>query len=110
MTRLTRCAIQWTTEVGMQQHTCRFTFQHTGICRCTCGSVSSDALGGTWEAMTESHCSQCHHPQSWHRHSDESCSPEHAPFRCIGYDCMKSGFPAGTPETRCGCPDFRRPA
>lgn len=60
-------------------------------------------------------CQRCKHPSSWHRHSDEGCLsthpqpcyPEIAPFRCIGYDCEKDGnYPGGTPETRCGCPDF----
>lgn len=58
-------------------------------------------------------CQRCGHPADWHRHDDEKCSthpqpcsPETAPFRCLGYDCMALGFPAGTPESRCGCPDY----
>jgi hypothetical protein len=67
-------------------------------------------------------CRRCTHPQSWHRHDDEArlskhpqpcapagCGPIHlAPFRCLGYDCERAGFPGGTPETRCGCPNFER--
>lgn len=63
---------------------------------------------------TSRRCARCGHPDHWHRHDDEACSthpqpcyPETAPFRCIGYDCMAAGFRAGTPETRCGCPDFQ---
>lgn len=69
-------------------------------------------------------CKRCGHPSDWHRHDDEACltlhpqpcapagcssatHPTHdAPYRCLGYDCMKDGFAAGTPETRCGCEDF----
>lgn len=69
-------------------------------------------------------CRRCQHPQGWHRHDDEQCLKTHpqpcslagtfdaqhgaprAPFRCLGYDCERPGFPGGTPETRCGCPDF----
>lgn len=52
-------------------------------------------------------CKRCGHPDHWHRHDDANNDPpETAPFRCLGYDCDKPGFPAGTPETRCGCPDF----
>jgi hypothetical protein len=60
-------------------------------------------------------CKRCGHPSDWHSHDDAKCSthpqpcyPETAPFRCLGYDCMQDGSPAGTPETRCGCPDFVR--
>jgi hypothetical protein len=67
-------------------------------------------------------CLVCRHPASWHRHDDEGCLSSHpqpcslpgtldaqrgAPFRCLGYDCDAPGFPGGTPETRCGCTDFR---
>ncbi len=64
-------------------------------------------------------CERCGHPQDWHRHDDEACGPKHpqpcspdnAPFRCLGYDCERShNYPGGTPETRCGCPDFVREA
>lgn len=69
-------------------------------------------------------CKRCGHPQDWHRHDDEGCLSKHpqpcapkgcstperpthdAPYRCHGYDCDGPGFPCGTPETRCGCPDF----
>jgi hypothetical protein len=59
-------------------------------------------------------CKRCGHPQHWHTHDDtgclsnhfQPCYPEGAPFRCIGYDAWKSGYPLGTPETRCGCPDY----
>jgi hypothetical protein len=58
-------------------------------------------------------CARCGHPSDWHRHDDEACSthpqpctPDAAPFRCLGYDCDASGYPGGTPETRCGCPAF----
>jgi hypothetical protein len=70
-------------------------------------------------------CARCKHPQEWHTHSDEGCLSTHpqpcapagcgpepihpAPFRCLGYDCMGEGFPGGTPESRCGCPDFVEP-
>lgn len=62
-------------------------------------------------------CKRCGHPQSWHSHDDVACSsthpqpcyPETAPFRCLGYDCMAEGFAKGTPDTRCGCPDFLEP-
>lgn len=78
-------------------------------------------------ATTEKVCRRCAHPQSWHRHDDEACLSTHpqpcslpgtldaqngaplAPFRCLGYDCDLPGFPGGTPETRCGCPDFHEP-
>lgn len=70
-------------------------------------------------------CRRCSHPASWHRHDDEKCLSTHpqpcslpgtkdaqggaplAPFRCIGYDCEQGGYAAGTPETRCGCPDYQ---
>jgi hypothetical protein len=52
-------------------------------------------------------CSRCKHPDHWHRHDDaNNYPPETAPFRCLGYDCDKPGFACGTPQTRCGCPDF----
>lgn len=54
-------------------------------------------------------CQRCQHPPSWHRHDDadeHSATDPDCPFRCIGYDCEAPGYPAGTPETRCGCPDF----
>jgi hypothetical protein len=62
-------------------------------------------------------CRRCKHPQEWHTHDDheclskhsQPCIPETAPFRCLGYDCMKAGFAAGTPETRCGCPNYVAP-
>ena len=65
-------------------------------------------------AQREEKCRRCQHPADWHRHDDEACSskhpqpchPEIAPFRCLGYDCEAPGYPSGTPETRCGCPDF----
>ena len=64
--------------------------------------------------MSEKLCRRCGHPQHWHTHDDhdclskhfQPCYPEGAPFRCLGYDVWKPGFAAGTPETRCGCPDF----
>lgn len=64
----------------------------------------------------EALCARCKHPDHWHRHDDEAClmkhdqpcSPEIAPFRCLGYDCERPGFAAGTPESRCGCPVFVR--
>jgi hypothetical protein len=65
---------------------------------------------------TELICRRCSHPQSWHRHDDacervghpQPCYPETAPFRCLGYNCMRDDqpTPAGTPESRCGCPDY----
>lgn len=63
---------------------------------------------------TEKKCRRCGHPQSWHSHDDtdcltkhpQPCYPETAPFRCLGYDCMGEGFVGGTPESRCGCPDY----
>lgn len=69
-------------------------------------------------------CTRCGHPSDWHRHDDVACLTTHpqpcslpgtldaqrgaplAPFRCLGYDCMAPWFPLGTPETRCGCPEF----
>jgi hypothetical protein len=69
-------------------------------------------------------CKRCGHPDSWHSHDDEACLSKHpqpcapagcstpaypthdAPFRCLGTDIWKPGFAAGTPESRCGCPDF----
>lgn len=69
-------------------------------------------------------CANCGHPADWHRHDDEGCLSKHpqpcslpgtldaqqgaplAPFRCLGYDCERPGYPAGTPDTRCGCPDY----
>ena len=59
-------------------------------------------------------CRRCKHPADWHRHDDvacrtthpQPCVPETAPFRCIGYDCMRDGFVGGTPASRCGCADF----
>lgn len=61
--------------------------------------------------MPDRLCSRCEHPDHWHRHDDEGCLSKHpqpydAPLRCLGYDCEREGFRAGTPETRCGCPDF----
>lgn len=65
--------------------------------------------------MTDRLCQRCGHPDSWHSHDDHDCPskhpqpcvPETAPFRCLGYNCMQPGFVPGTPESRCGCPDFR---
>ena len=63
-------------------------------------------------------CARCGHPDHWHRHDDadcatkhaQPCSPETAPFRCLGYDCDGGGFtPGGTPASRCGCPSFQPP-
>jgi hypothetical protein len=57
-------------------------------------------------------CGRCNHPSSWHRHDDADPTPPTDPactFRCLGYDCEAPGFPGGTPETRCGCPDFIDP-
>lgn len=62
----------------------------------------------------ERFCKRCGHPDSWHSHDDvacrtkhlQPCHPDTAPFRCHGYDIWGRGFPGGTPETRCGCPDF----
>lgn len=54
------------------------------------------------------HCGRCGHPQDWHRLDDaEEGDPSDpsTPFRCIGYDCMKPGYPGGA-EAACGCPDF----
>lgn len=59
-------------------------------------------------------CARCGHPDHWHSHDDVACHAKHpqpcepstAPFRCLGYDCDAPGFPAGTPESRCGCPAF----
>ncbi len=48
-------------------------------------------------------CQRCKHPDHWHRHDDAKETQE---FRCLGYDCDRPGFAAGTTETRCGCPDF----
>jgi hypothetical protein len=74
----------------------------------------------------EMRCGRCQHPDHWHRHDDEACLSTHpqpcalpgtldaqrgaplAPFRCLGYDCERPGLHGGTPETRCGCPDFVR--
>jgi hypothetical protein len=76
------------------------------------------------QAVSSKSCKRCGHPGHWHSHDDEKCLSTHpqpcslpgtldaqrgaplAPFRCLGYDCMGEGFPAGTPESRCGCPDF----
>jgi hypothetical protein len=63
-------------------------------------------------------CQRCKHPQGWHSHDDvacrtahpQPCSPDVAPFRCLGYDCFAPGVWAGTPETRCGCSDFVEPS
>ena len=63
-------------------------------------------------------CQRCGHPADWHRHDDVACStkhpqpcwPENAIFRCLGYDCEAGGHPGGTPESRCGCPDYIDPA
>ena len=62
-------------------------------------------------------CLRCGHPDHWHRHADEDCltahpqpcSPETAPFRCIGYDCDGPSLALGTPESRCGCRAFQPP-
>jgi hypothetical protein len=76
--------------------------------------------------MTEKKlCKRCKHPQEWHSHDDEACLSTHpqpcapagcgpgpmheAPYRCLGTDIWKPGFAAGTPETRCGCPDYVEP-
>lgn len=66
------------------------------------------------QATVWKRCKRCGHPDHWHTHDDldclskhpQPCSPDTAPFRCLGYDCMGEGFPAGTPESRCGCQDF----
>lgn len=70
-------------------------------------------------------CARCGHPDHWHRHDDGACLSTHpqpcapagcgpgpihgAPFRCLGYDVDGSGYPGGTPESRCGCQDYVRP-
>lgn len=59
-------------------------------------------------------CANCGHPPHWHSHDDvaclstheQPCYPETAPFRCLGYDVDGPGYPAGTPDSRCGCADF----
>ena len=52
--------------------------------------------------------------QDWHRHDDERCfkdghiqpcSPDTAPFRCIGYDCEAPEL-AALVWRACTCPDF----
>jgi len=54
-------------------------------------------------------CQRCGHPSDWHRADDsQTCDTAEWKFRCLGYDCDGRGFPAGTPESRCGCPDFVR--
>lgn len=56
-------------------------------------------------------CARCGHPADWHRADDsQTCPMEEWKFRCIGYDCEKPGFVYGTPESRCGCPDFKEAA
>ena len=68
--------------------------------------------------LTLTRCTRCGHPSAWHSHDDVACHSEHpqpcypwtAPYRCLGYDCRRAGAPAGTPETRCGCPDYVAPA
>lgn len=77
-------------------------------------------------ATNSEKCARCGHPADWHRHDDQACLSKHpqpcsllgtwdaqhgaplAPFRCLGYDCEAPGPVRGTPETRCGCPDFQR--
>lgn len=57
-------------------------------------------------------CARCGHPADWHRHDDadsHAATDPDCPFRCLGYDCEKPGFPAGTPETHCGCPNYVKP-
>ena len=61
-------------------------------------------------------CGNCGHPQAWHSHDDyacrvkhlQPCRPETAPCRCLGADVWAKTLPGGTPESRCGCPDFKR--
>lgn len=58
-------------------------------------------------------CVRCGHPSDWHRHDDEACLQEHpqpctpdvAPFRCLGYDCEAGG----PPRCRCDCPTWIAP-
>lgn len=67
---------------------------------------------GRAPAMSEPElCARCQHPDHWHRHDDADPTPASDPackFRCLGYDCERGRFSGGTPETRCGCPDFVR--
>ena len=52
-------------------------------------------------------CSNCGHPQDWHRHDDaDNVSPTdpNCRFRCIGYDCEVGG---PLPRHPCGCPDWK---
>ena len=69
--------------------------------------------------MSDRVCRRCNHPADWHRHDDAACLTVHpqpcslpgtwdaqhgaplAPFRCLGYDCMRGG-----PPSTCDCPDF----
>lgn len=71
--------------------------------------VASVAAPSPQEEPKPMNCRRCHHPESWHRHDDADSTPPTDPacqFRCLGYDCELPGYPGGTPESRCGCPDF----
>ena len=61
--------------------------------------------------MSQDLCQRCAHPADWHRHDDalcpschhQPCSPDTAPYRCLGYDCMRPGHPK---DYECLCHDF----
>lgn len=49
----------------------------------------------------------CGHPADWHRHDDADDTPPtdpDCPFRCLGYDVERDGYPSG--GRACDCPDF----
>ena len=84
-------------------------------------ALAETAIEGT-RRMAEAWEERNRRDRERHRHDDEACLSKHpqpcapagcgpgpihpAPFRCIGYDCERPGFVGGTPESRCGCPDF----
>lgn len=62
------------------------------------------------KARKERRCKRCGHPDHWHRVDDsQDADMPDWKFRCLGWDCEGPGFAAGTPESRCGCPDFVPP-
>lgn len=91
-------------------------------CCSQCQEAKMVALAGlTQKGHEMAVCARCKHPDHWHRHDDEACLSTHpqpcappgcgpamhpSPFRCLGYDVDSAGFRAGTPDSRCGCPNF----
>ena len=60
------------------------------------------------EGMKLPDCKRCGHPAEWHSHDDtvDNTPPTdpNCPFRCMGYDCIRPGYPEG--GRACDCPSY----